>query len=110
MRQIEDRWRPDINESNYMQIMKNLLAQYHFTQEDNNSIREYSINNAISVLTQKCSSSCLNAKDLQYNRCVGSCLSKYASAINQFHTLNRQFQDDFSAYKASGKENDFFKS
>jgi conjugal transfer/entry exclusion protein len=108
MRQIEDKWRPDVNESNYMQIMKNLMGSYQFTNEDNQSIDSYFRHSARKVFTQKCSTSCLNAKESDYNNCVISCLNKYISAVKQFDTVNSEFEEKLAIYQTSGK--DFFKA
>jgi hypothetical protein len=108
MRQIEDRWRPDVNESNYYQVMKNLMSTYRFTNEDHENINGYFRHVARGVFSQKCSNSCLNMKESDYNNCIKSCLNKYTSAIEQFDTVSREFEDNLATYQTSGK--DIFKS
>ena len=96
MRQIDDKWRPDVNESNYMQVLKNLLSKYQFTDEDNSNIDEYADDLNRKMFSKKCTDSCLKANN--YNDCIDNCLTKYESANIKFESLYDEFEANLSTY------------
>jgi hypothetical protein len=103
MRQIDDQWRGDLNESNYYQVVKNLLNKYHFTNEDNNSITHYRNNLMRSSFTAKCSNVCFDLKTLNYNNCIESCMGKYMSTLSKFDNIETTFNEKYNTYEAAGK-------
>ena len=98
MRQIDDKWRPDVNESNYMQVLKNLLNKYQFTEEDNLNIDIYANDLNRKMFSKKCTDSCLKVKELKYNDCIDNCLLKYQNANIQFERLQDEFEEKLSTY------------
>jgi hypothetical protein len=103
MRQIDDKWRGDMYESNYYQVLKNLFNTYQFTDEDNANIQHYTNELIRKTFMKKCSNACLDTKTLNFNNCVESCLVKYTNTLSHFSQAEHDFESKYNTYNASGK-------
>jgi hypothetical protein len=104
MRQIDDKWRGDMYESNYYKVLKNLFNNYNFTEEDNDSIQDY-INRFVRIaFSKKCSNICFDLKTLNFNSCVDSCLTKYIQSQIRLNMVEKEFNEKYNTFQTSGSE------
>jgi hypothetical protein len=77
MRQIEDRWRPNLRDlPNEYEMYSNMINKYVYNKSQVEDIRSYSRHTLKKFIAGKCLNICLRSKNIDYKSCVENCSLK----------------------------------
>lgn len=92
MRQIEDSWRINPrNPPNHFEVLANIHSKNVLNSEDHLELINYRKNLFKDLINKKCSSVCLNSKDLNFKNCFDNCEAKFQNADRIFETTKKVY-------------------
>ena len=97
MRQIEDRWRPNIRDPpNVSEMYLNLINGFTMNASQQSDVSAYSQRVLRGYINAKCSNVCLNVDKLDFKTCLSNCNAK----LLQSDKLLTQGVEDFKSRSA----------
>ncbi len=92
MRQIEDSWKINhLNPPNEFEVLEKIHSKNVLSSEDNQEINNYRRNLLKDLINKKCSSVCINSKDLNFKNCFDNCEAKIQNADNVFELSKKEY-------------------
>jgi hypothetical protein len=74
MRQIEDRWRPNVKDlPNESEMYTNMITKYVYNRSQVEDIRSYSRHTLQNFISKKCLNICIRSKNIDYKTCFENC-------------------------------------
>lgn len=92
MRQIEDSWRINPrNPPNQFEVLGNIHSKNFLSGEDQQELNNYRKSLVKDLINKKCSSVCINSKDLNFKNCFDNCEAKFQNADQLFESSKKDY-------------------
>lgn len=102
MRQIEDRWRINMNDQpNMSESYIKILDSFKFNQSQLWDVSRYRSLMFKKYVNNKCSSVCLPNAD--YSQCFDKCVAKLNKSDNILNNSKENFEKEYNDFLVSGK-------
>ena len=94
MRQIEDSWQVNLrNPRNDFETMKTIHQKSVLNEEDRFELNSYRKDLIKNLINNKCSSICLNAKEINFKNCFDNCEFKIQNADELFSRSKNEYAE-----------------
>jgi len=94
MRQIEDSWKINPkNPPNQFEVLENIHSKNNLSANDHQELKNYRKTLLKELINKKCSSDCLNSKNLNFKNCFDNCEAKIQNADNVLESSKKEYAD-----------------
>jgi len=92
MRQIEDSWKikPN-NPPNTFEVLQTINSKNSLNHDENHELNKYRKGLIKDLINKKCSTICLNSKELNFKNCFDNCELKLQSADVVFELSKKEY-------------------
>lgn len=94
MRQIDDSWKINPNNpKNEFGVLGNIHSKNILKSYDNQELNNYRKGLIKDLINKKCSTVCLNSKDINFIKCFDNCEVKFQGADNIYEFSKREYNN-----------------